>query len=138
MRRRSKFFFTADKNGKPIDIIMRDDLDCGFFRKKLLHRQTELIAEQENQRGERAPKELDQSRVGRLSRMDAMQQQAMSQAAARRAAMELQRIKTALDRIDSGEFGFCILCEEEISTKRLEFDPSMLMCIDCAQLNESS
>jgi DnaK suppressor protein len=49
--------------------------------------------------------ELDQARVGRLSRMDAMQAQAMSQATGRRRDMTLQKISAALERIDNGNYG---------------------------------
>ena len=77
--------------------------------------------------------ELDQARVGRLSRMDAMQAQAMSQASARRREVTLKNITAALERIDKGEFGLCRSCEEPINPKRLEFDPTALLCIECAQ-----
>ena len=117
---------------------MRDDIDFNYFKKKLTERQSELTTDQDKQRRESAPKKLDQSRVGRLSRMDAMQQQAMSQAAERRINIELQQIKMALERLDSGEYGYCILCDEEIAQKRLEFDPSIPTCIECAQRSENS
>lgn len=80
--------------------------------------------------------ELDQSRVGRLSRMDAMQAQAMSQAADRRREDTLRNISAALTRIDNGDYGICRSCDEEINRKRLEFDPTASLCIDCAQKAE--
>ncbi len=76
--------------------------------------------------------ELDQSRLGRLSRMDAMQAQAMAQAAGRRREIMLQKIAAALARIDNGEYGLCRSCEEAIHPKRLEFDPTVILCIQCA------
>lgn len=76
--------------------------------------------------------ELDQARVGRLSRMDAMQAQAMSQASGRRREMMLEQIAAALGRIDNGDYGNCRSCEESINRKRLEFDPTAILCIDCA------
>jgi len=112
------------------------DIDLQHFNSLLETRRQELIASKEYQKREGAPKDLDQTRVGRLSRMDAMQQQAMSKAAARLADIELQRIKTALQRIESLEYGYCILCDEEIALKRLQFDPSILTCIDCAAAAE--
>ena len=112
---------------------MRKDLDIVYFKKRLEERQQELSQAQESQQKEGAPKELDQTRVGRLSRIDAMQQQAMSQAAGRLAAAELQRIKTALQRLENDEYGYCLICEEEIAEKRLHFDPSLLTCIICAE-----
>ena len=65
--------------------------------------------------------------------MDAMQQQAMTQAVARLTAMEEQRIQTALKRIASGEYGYCMNCDEEIAEGRLRVDPSALTCIACAR-----
>jgi len=76
--------------------------------------------------------ELDQSKVGRLSRMDAMQAQAMAQASSQRRESMLKKITAALQRIDDGSFGICRSCEEPINPKRLEFDPTVLLCIDCA------
>ena len=77
--------------------------------------------------------ELDQSRMGRLSRMDAMQAQAMSQESGRRREMMLRKIAAAIKRIDNDNFGFCQTCEEPIHRKRLEFDATALLCIQCAQ-----
>lgn len=62
-----------------------------------------------------------------------MQQQAMAQAAARLSAMEEQRIRKSFDRIASGDYGYCIRCEEEIAEGRLRADPSVLTCIACAR-----
>ena len=77
--------------------------------------------------------ELDQSRVGRLSRMDALQQQAMAQATVQRRSAELRRIAAALSRIEDNDFGYCLNCNEEIAPGRLAFDPSITLCIDCAE-----
>ncbi|MEX0707446.1 MAG: TraR/DksA C4-type zinc finger protein [Woeseia sp.] len=80
--------------------------------------------------------ELDQTRVGRLSRMDAMQAQAMANASAQRRAGMLRNIDAALKRLDDGEYGLCRRCEEPINPKRLEIDPTALYCIDCASQSE--
>lgn len=82
--------------------------------------------------------ELDQSKVGRLARMDAMQAQAMSQASGRRRDSRLRMIEAALVRIDDGEFGVCRACNDPIAEKRLEFDPTASLCIDCARKNEQA
>jgi len=79
------------------------------------------------------PVELDQTRVGRLSRMDALQNQAMARETERRRQQELLRIDTALERLDEGAYGDCADCGEPIAEKRLAFDPSTLLCIDCAE-----
>jgi DnaK suppressor protein len=111
---------------------MRDDIDIRFFQERLEARRQEILDGQQTVN----PPELDQSRVGRLSRMDAMQQQAMSRAAARLADMEVQRIHTALERIVSGEYGYCMRCDEEIAEGRLRADPGALICIACARALE--
>jgi DnaK suppressor protein len=75
---------------------------------------------------------LDQQSVGRLSRMDAIQQQAMAQATqARRNAMRI-RLQAAVKRIDAGEFGYCEDCGDEIPEARLRLDPGVTRCISCA------
>ena len=112
---------------------MNEEIDLDYFKTRLEKRREEILAGKEAIKKGSASVELDQARVGRLSRMDAMQQQAMSQATARLIDIELQRIKTALGRIESEEYGYCILCDEEIAEKRLRFDPSLLTCISCAQ-----
>lgn len=64
--------------------------------------------------------------------MDALQGQAMAQETERRRKNELQRIESALTRVRDGEYGYCVSCGDEISKKRLELDPSVPLCIDCA------
>ena len=87
-----------------------------------------IASHEENAR----PVELDQTRVGRLSRMDALQSQAMAKETERRRQLELARIDTALTRLEEGIYGDCIDCDEPIAEKRLAFDPSALLCIACA------
>ena len=77
--------------------------------------------------------ELDQSRVGRLSRMDAMQAQAMALASGRRREVMLRKITAAMIRIENDDYGRCRSCDEPIHKKRLEFDPTVLLCVRCAE-----
>lgn len=76
--------------------------------------------------------ELDQARVGRLSRMDALQAQAMSIESNRRREQQIKRIKSALERLETGEYGLCLVCGEEINRSRLDVDPAAPLCIECA------
>lgn len=78
------------------------------------------------------PVVLDQSAVGRLSRMDAMQGAEMAQEASRRRKLQLGRIPSALARIDSGDFGRCLECDELIVIGRLRIDPTYSCCVKCA------
>lgn len=81
----------------------------------------------------RTPVQLDQQSVGRLSRMDALQVQAMAQAEEGRRQQRLRLIDAALKRIDEGDYGCCLSCGDDIPEKRLAFDPAATRCVDCAQ-----
>ena len=76
--------------------------------------------------------ELDQQSVGRLSRMDAMQQQAMAEAQERTRKLDLQRIELAERRLKDDEYGYCSECGEEIADGRLAIDPMAERCINYA------
>ncbi len=82
--------------------------------------------------GDRKPVQLDQQSVGRLSRMDALQGQAMAAAIEARRAGRSRAIAAALSRIDDGEFGYCGDCGDPIAMKRLDLDPTVTRCISCA------
>ena len=100
-------------------------------RERLLFLRQEIEALVASGEESAAVVELDQSKVGRLSRMDAMQAQAMAKASGQRREVMLRNIDAALKRIDSGEYGICHDCDEPINPKRLEFDPTALRCIEC-------
>ncbi len=102
------------------------------IREKLLELRRELEAVAEAGAESAAVVELDQSKVGRLSRMDAMQAQAMAKASEERRAALLRGIDAALRRVEDGSYGLCRDCEEPIDPRRLEFDPTVLRCVDCA------
>ncbi len=112
---------------------MAGEIDVKGAKKRLTDKRDELEAIVEASRDSRKPVELDQSRVGRLSRMDALQDQAMALETKRRREIELRRIQAAFERIKSGDYGYCLTCGEEIQPKRLEFDPATPVCIDCAR-----
>lgn len=96
---------------------------------QLLHR---LSEDNELGREGQAVVSLDQQSVGRLSRMDALQNQAMAKAQQQLRDQQKQRLLAALRRIDEDEFGYCVDCGDEIAAKRLELDPAVIKCINCA------
>ena len=98
----------------------------------LLARRDQLAEEDRISAEGRAPVTLQQDAVGRLSRMDALQVQAMALAAEKRRKAERVRIDAALTRIDNGEWGWCAACGEEIAEQRLRHDPSVPRCVGCA------
>ena len=82
--------------------------------------------------------ELDQSRLGRLARIDAIQQQQAQKKQVRRIEGEVKLLKRALLRLENvqDEFGYCVECGDEIPFKRLLFRPITRLCIECAQKSE--
>ena len=80
----------------------------------------------------RAPVTMGQQSVGRLSRMDAMQQQSMGLANEERRQQRLAALAAALRRVKSGDYGYCLKCDDKIAAGRLAVDPAVTLCIDCA------
>ena len=113
---------------------MTNKNEIASIKLQLENQRKELLRWVETTHDDRKPVELDQSQMGRLSRMDAMQVQEMALEQERRREIEIKRINAALVRIAEGEYGFCLKCGEGISPKRLEFDPSTPMCVDCASV----
>lgn len=105
-------------------------------RTALIARRAELDREAAANADSRDTVELQQDSVGRLSRMDAMQQQAMAQATERRRVAERARIGAALERLEDGEWGYCLRCGEAIAEQRLRHDPSVALCVQCASGGE--
>ncbi len=103
------------------------------FKLQLEKQLTDLQALNEAGAEAARPVILDQSRVGRLSRMDAMQGQQMAAETVRRRKEEIQRVRAALSRIERDEYGYCLRCDEDIDEKRLESNPSAPLCIKCAR-----
>lgn len=102
-------------------------------RQALIAERDELRAAGKASKPERTPVALDQQSVGRLSRMDALQVQAMAVAAEGRRQARIHRIEAALTRVEDGEFGWCVTCGEDIAPGRLAMDPSVPTCIACAK-----
>ena len=96
----------------------------------LLELRQELLKQLEDSIDGSKPVSLDQP-IGRLSRMDAMQQQSMVQANRRTARTRLQRTEAALRRYDGDAYGLCVACEEEVGYARLKAQPEAPFCIDC-------
>ena len=112
-------------------------MDADSARRQLHELRQRLLAEDAGAAGARATVELDQASVGRLSRMDAMQQQQMALAEQRRRQQTLKRIEAALRRVEDGSYGECAACGEPIAAARLRMDPVIALCLDCARARET-
>ncbi len=106
--------------------------DLESFREQLLHMRTELEELDEAERESTAPVKLDQTSVGRVSRMDAMQSQQMAKELGRRRQNALVKVEEALYRMETGEYGYCLACNADIDPRRLAADPTNSLCIRCA------
>ncbi|VAV91265.1 hypothetical protein MNBD_ALPHA05-1457 [hydrothermal vent metagenome] len=108
------------------------DAERARFKTILTARRAELAGLSRNSSAARQPVELDQQSVGRLTRQDAIQQQAMAKAQEVRRVNEQRKIDAALIRIDADDYGWCEECGEAIVVRRLEIDPTALRCAVCA------
>lgn len=106
------------------------------FKHLIETRLRELEDMAESSQAATATVELDQTRQGRLSRMDALQGQAMAVAAEHRRQHAVQRLKAALQRLERGDFGECADCGEDIAELRLRSDPAATLCLGCAAARE--
>lgn len=70
--------------------------------------------------------------IGRLSRMDAINNKTINEAALRENLKKLQKLERALENIGDKEFGKCEKCGEEIVFGRLQFMPWTTRCVNCA------
>ena len=110
-----------------------NDSDIDQIRQKLLHLKAELQALEASSKEATQPVALDQPSVGRLSRIDAMQAQQVALETARRRQHQLLAIEGALRRLESGEYGCCSVCGEEIDVRRLRVVPTSTRCVTCAE-----
>ena len=103
------------------------------FEPRLRAELTDLKALRDGTKLDRKPVELDQQSIGRVSRIDSLQMQAMSNAAEARRQQRVRALEAALQRIEQDEYGYCVECAEPISLGRIETDPAVTRCITCAR-----
>jgi len=107
--------------------------DIEKFQSQLVTLKSEIEGIELISKSSTATVTLDQSSVGRLSRMDALQGQQMALESERRRKQQLLQIQASLQRIERGEFGYCSHCGEEIAIGRLEINPTVTRCVNCSE-----
>jgi DnaK suppressor protein len=112
--------------------MRRIAIDLDMVREALAEELREIERLDKESADAREIVQLDPTSVGRLSRVDALQQQALAQETQRRRQLRRQRIQLTLARIDREEFGYCEKCGEPIPQKRLELDWTVQTCVRCA------
>lgn len=108
-------------------------MDLKQFKARIEQVLSDLEGLAESSQQAAAPVELDQTRQGRLSRMDALQGQAMAQAGEARRQAQVAALKKALIRIEQGTYGQCVGCGEDIAMARLNANLAVTHCIECAE-----
>lgn len=108
-------------------------IDTERYLIRLRTEREDLQAASDSTASARKPVELDQQSVGRLSRMDALQNQAMARGTEERRNARLRCIEAAISRLETGEFGYCNDCGDRIAARRLDLDPTVSRCISCAR-----
>jgi DnaK suppressor protein len=121
----------------PLDHTQMDQAQIDQLRTRLITQQRELIEQLHNAEATTKPVTLDQQSVGRVSRIDAIQQQQMAIANQQQANEVLKRIELALVRMDADNYGDCLECGESIAHARLQAQPFAGLCIDCQSARET-
>jgi len=101
------------------------------LKQAMLATRAELEALDAGAKAETQPVELDQSSVGRLTRMNALQGHEMALEEARRRQQQRTEIDGALQRIEAGGYGNCFACGDAIDERRLEVAPATTRCVKC-------
>ena len=108
------------------------DVDrLAYFRKRLEELEREIQEDMDANPEDSGVVELDSS-IGRLSRMDALQNQQMALELKRRQENQLLRIENAFKRLAKGQYGLCGKCKKPIEENRLEVFPDTVTCVRCA------
>lgn len=111
------------------------EVELAALRQQVLARRAELEAALRRSKEGGAPVDLDEP-IGRLSRMEAMQQQKMVQAGRTAQEAELRRLTVALADMDNGDYGYCRQCDEPIPLARLRIRPDTRVCVRCQERRE--
>ena len=115
-----------------------DEIQLEQLRSLLVEKQQQLRAQFTSTDSSTRPVKLDQQSVGRVSRIDAIQQQQMAIANQQQTRQLLKQIELALHRIEAGEYGICARCETPIAFARLKAQPTAHLCIECQSAAEIS
>ncbi len=102
------------------------------FRSRIQARLTEIETELADLQEDTAAVAPDVA-IGRLSRLDTIQNQQLALANKRRLEDERTRLHEAERRIDAGSFGRCLLCGQDIAPERLDTQPDAVTCVPCAR-----
>lgn len=107
------------------------DNDLEQLHQQMLQLKLQLQQVLDGQHQKAEPVILDQQAVGRVSRIDAIQQQEMAKAGEQHTAQRLMAINKALRHFEEGDYGYCEQCGLSINVARLKIKPEAQYCIQC-------
>ncbi len=110
------------------------EIDFDYFKHKISKNISTVEQDIELYKKASVPVSPDNA-IGRLTRMEAINAKSVSEANLNNAKLRLLKLKAALDRISDGDYGECLVCENEIAKNRLESVPEATRCIFCAEKN---
>jgi len=119
-------------------VLELDQQQIEALRLRLLELQQEIEAQLVAIASTTKPVQLDQQSVGRVSRIDAIQQQQMALASQQQTSQLQKRVELALGRIENGSYGYCLQCEEPVALARLQAQPFAALCLDCQSDSENA
>lgn len=108
------------------------NLDIAKFEERMKTELESVIASLEQTVEATATVEPSQSSSGPVSRIDAIQQQAVAIGLQNRLQLRRRKLEAALGRIASGHYGNCCECQDKLELDRLEADAATVFCLDCA------
>ena len=108
------------------------------LKKQLLQIRTELEKQLSNNKEAAGIVELDQSVIGRVTRMDAIQQQSMAVSTRNKARQRLKKVNLAISNFANGDYGYCRQCDEAIALLRLQAQPESSLCLSCQSKADNS
>ncbi|MDA3865685.1 MAG: TraR/DksA C4-type zinc finger protein [Salinivirgaceae bacterium] len=71
--------------------------------------------------------------IGRISRMDAINNKTVNEAALRQAQEKLRKLHYVLKKLGSDDFGICVKCGQPIPLGRILIKPESVHCVKCAR-----
>jgi DnaK suppressor protein len=110
-----------------------DKLKIEYFKNKLIAEQITILDQLSLSKQKQLVVDSDGDEADEIQANTIVE---IDSALSNRSSLKLEKIKVALDKIKSNEFGICEDCEEEIPEKRLEFNPCFITCVKCAEQRE--
>ena len=101
--------------------------------RKTIEEQIAKTEEKVNEYKELAKPQAPDVAIGRVSRMDAINNRSIVEASLRKAEEKLKNLKRVYDKIDSEDFGKCMKCNGDIPVGRILIRPESLLCMRCAR-----